>query len=219
MGFSIQSLEVKLTPEQLATVDGVFARADKDKSGTLDTAELSSLLPPLGVPADPKVVQTIVSLADLDGNRVLSLGEFRALFYTLFCARAAFGKAASGGKLSGRATHDLLTTTMEYDFTKAQSAQLLQLVDNDGSRDLDLGEFMVLAVFLRTVRIQFLLADTDADGSLSQAEVTAHLPSLGVNVAEATARQLFAKLDSNKNGSLDFGEFSMLVAMLKLDKK
>jgi Ca2+-binding EF-hand superfamily protein len=219
MGFSIESLEVRLSPEHSAKVDAVFKEADKDGSGALDSKEVANLLPKLGLSPTPKVVKTIITLADLDGNSILSLGEFRALFYTLMCAKGAFAKECTAGKLSGAATHELLTSTMAYDFTRAQSAQLLQLVDNDGSRDLDVSEFMVLAVFLRAVRIQFMLADTDGDGSLSRAEITAHLPSLGVVVSEAVAHQLFDKLDSNKNGSLDFGEFALLVAMLKLDSK
>ena len=97
-----------------------------------------------------------------------------------------------------------------------QLATLLPLVDKNGSGDLSLEEFLMLTVFLRFTKIQFLLADTDGGGTLDRGEVGRHLPALGLQVDEATLNKLIDQLDTDKSGNLSFEEFAMLAAMIKL---
>ena len=48
----------------------------------------------------------------------------------------------------------------KYQFSDKQVDQLMPLVDKDSSGELSLEEFMLLSIFLRFTKIQFILADT-----------------------------------------------------------
>ena len=70
------------------------------------------------------------------------------------------------------------------------------------------------------LRKQFVAFDTNLDGILSKEEVQAALRGLGYEVSEAKLNNLFNDFDHNKNGVLEFPEFSkMMTKLFKDDDK
>lgn len=166
----------------------------------------------------PGAVEWMVSLVDLDGTRTLSLNEFRFFIGNLLKFKRAFKKADSdkSAALSTAELHALLTK-QQMRFDAKQAALLLSLVDKNSSGELQLEEWMLLSVFLRFVKIQFLLADADCSGHLTRSEVSRYLPALGLKIDDDHLSKLMAKLDSDGNTqTLTFEEFALLCAMVKL---
>lgn len=64
-----------------------------------------------------------------------------------------------------------LLKKQQYEFSEAQLKHLAPLVDMDSSGELNLEEFLLLCVFLRFCKIQFILADTDGGGDISRKEL------------------------------------------------
>lgn len=169
--------------------------------------------------AIPGAVEWMVSLVDLDGTRTLSLNEFRFFIGNLLKFKRSFKKADAdkSAALSVQELHALLTKGgMRFD--AKQTALLLSLVDKNSSGELQLEEWMLLSVFLRFTKIQFLLADSDSSGHLTRSEVNRYLPALGLKIDDDHLSKLMAKLDSDGNTqTLTYEEFALLCAMIKLE--
>jgi Ca2+-binding EF-hand superfamily protein len=221
--FSVASIdkEEALSAEEEEKYTKYFTHFDKDKSGDISVSELQAVLKHCGFEFDkiPGALAWMVSLVDLDGTKTLSLGEFKFFVGNLLKYKRSFKKADKDG--SGHlstAEVQALFTSMGFTFTAKQTALLASLVDKDSSGSLGLEEFMLLSVFVRFAKIQFILADSDGSGHLTRGEVKRYLPALGLNVDDAALEKLLARLDSDGNTqALSAEEFIMLAAMVKLE--
>lgn len=68
------------------------------------------------------------------------------------------------------------------------------------------------AVFLASMDSQFRKMDADKDGTLTRGEIEAFDRAVSVVKAQAKNRQLFARLDADRNGQLSAAEFSRLAS-------
>ncbi|KAH0617190.1 hypothetical protein JD844_029002 [Phrynosoma platyrhinos] len=59
----------------------------------------------------------------------------------------------------------------------------------------------------------FLLFDKDGDGAISSQELGTVMRSIGQNPTEAELQEMIKKLDTNKNGMVDFPEFLTLLSV------
>ncbi|CAF3951238.1 unnamed protein product [Rotaria magnacalcarata] len=65
---------------------------------------------------------------------------------------------------------------------------------------------------VKELRQAFDLFDADGSGDLSLIELKKALVALGVTVSDREARQMFAAIDLDKNGLIEFHEFAEVIA-------
>lgn len=217
--FSVATIdaEERLTEEEEAKYTKYFTHFDKDKSGDISVSELAAVLKHCGFSFDaiPGAVDWMVSLVDLDGTKTLSLGEFKFFIGNLLKFKRAFKKAdADASATLSTAEIKALYAKSGLAFTDKQIGLLASLVDKDSSGALSVDEYVLLSVFVRFAKIQFILADSDGSGHLTRAEVKNYLPALGLNVDDAQLSKLLAQLGDGKDLSAE--QFIMLAAMVKL---
>jgi Ca2+-binding EF-hand superfamily protein len=68
------------------------------------------------------------------------------------------------------------------------------------------------SVFLAAMDSQFRKMDADKDGTLTRDEIEAFDRAVSMVKAQAKNRQLFARLDADRNGQLSAAEFSRLAS-------
>ena len=94
--------------------------------------------------------------------------------------------------------------------------EVFDLIDSDGSGGVNFREWLLSVAVLseegavpeETLRFAFQLFDSDGSGAIDEGEFFALLHSLRRDVYDRqTCAGLFAKMDANKNGLIDFEEF------------
>jgi Ca2+-binding EF-hand superfamily protein len=123
--------------------------------------------------------------------------------------------APADNECAKRVRLQVILQKQKYLFTDEQLKKLTPLVDMDSSGALSCEEFLLLSVFLRFAKIQFLLADADGSGDISKKELLAHLVPLGVMPTADVVDKYMAKLGATDK--LTFEQFALLAAMIKLE--
>jgi len=65
------------------------------------------------------------------------------------------------------------------------------------------------------VKFVFKSFDTDGDGHITTKELGDALKRLGITVSEAKLKSLIDEVDKNKNGKIEFDEFSEMVKNIR----
>lgn len=68
------------------------------------------------------------------------------------------------------------------------------------------------ATFIQTMDAEFRTKDLNSDGKIARAEIEQYERNLALARAQAQNRDLFARLDTDRNGALSPAEFAALVA-------
>jgi Ca2+-binding EF-hand superfamily protein len=119
----------------------VFMRFDHDKSGAIDTHELSELLASLGLRLTPQQLQAAQSLLDPDGDGSISWAEYLK-WWERFDVQRIFERydADGSGAISARELQ-LLCADLGVHLSKREVKDALKKLDKDGSASLSFEEF------------------------------------------------------------------------------
>ena len=119
----------------------VFMRFDHDKSGSIDTHELSELLASLGLRLTPQQLQAAQSLLDPDGDGSISWAEYLK-WWERFDVQRIFERydADGSGAISARELQ-LLCADLGVHLSKREVKDALKKLDKDGSATLSFEEF------------------------------------------------------------------------------
>ena len=144
-----------LTADDVEIYSGVFGQFDKDRSGSIDAAELGSVLDLLGASVEPEVLARMLAEADDDGDGAIDEKEFLQLMAKNVGSqgsmlegelRYAFSALDEDG--SGSIDKAELTTACAGLGEKLSAEEvdlMLKQVDTDGSGEIDYDEFVAMA--------------------------------------------------------------------------
>ena len=144
-----------LTADDVEIYSGVFSQFDKDRSGSIDAAELGSVLDLLGASVEPEVLAKMLAEADDDGDGAIDEKEFLQLMAKNVGSqgsmlegelRYAFSALDEDG--SGSIDKAELTTACAGLGEKLSAEEvdlMLKQVDTDGSGEIDYDEFVSMA--------------------------------------------------------------------------
>ena len=105
------------------------------------------------------------------------------------------GDAARAGKYDAKVVEHIFQT-------------LEQMIEsNIKARKSGFGARTLFGTHIHSILEVFVAMDVDKDGVLSRREFSRALKRLGVGVSEREVHMLFAQLDKNMNGSIEYGEF------------
>jgi len=154
-----------------------FVRYDSDGSGTIDIDEMRDALRKLGLRAGTLEAQTLFRRYDADGNGTIELAEFAVLVADLQLY-ASFDTNLDGAVDEEELTGALTALGLRHDACAdtAAAKRVLAAWDLAGDGVLTMSEFTQLASDVRTFRD----ADADADGWLNREELGVALAALGL---------------------------------------
>lgn len=163
----------------------VFRSLDRNGSGNLSKMELLDGLEKLGCSVSTADVASLVRRFDRDGDGLVSYREF---------VRELGRSARSGHRPSSRADRGSLPQSshpMEDDFIPMAR----RIVRSTGATSLE------------ALRKVFRSVDTSRSGKLSRDELRRALGDAGYKPSVREAELLMKRLDSNRDGSVDWHEF------------
>lgn len=163
----------------------VFRSLDRNGSGNLSKMELLDGLEKLGCSVSTADVASLVRRFDRDGDGLVSYREF---------VRELGRSARSGHRPSSRADRKSLPPSshpMEDDFI----SMARRIVRSTGATSLE------------ALRKVFRSVDTSRSGKLSRDELRRALGDAGYKPSVREAELLMKRLDSNRDGSVDWHEF------------
>jgi len=137
----------------------VFGQFDKDRSGSIDAAELGSVLDLLGASVEPEVLARMLAEADDDGDGAIDEKEFLQLM--------AKNVGSQGSMLEGE---------LRYAFSA---------LDEDGSGSIDKAELTTACAGLgeklsaEEVDLMLKQVDTDGSGQIGQEELGELFSAMG----------------------------------------
>jgi len=147
--------------KQCLEYERAFFQFDRDGSGTIEAAELTSLLLEVGITPMEQVVSELTAEHDLDNSGDMDLGEFCAVL-AVINEREGFTKAEyerfkhsytlyNDAQTGGLETDQLLAMLgyLGYEMSAEVVAKMLEEVDIDGSGTLSFSEFLI---FMRKIR-------------------------------------------------------------------
>jgi programmed cell death protein 6 len=163
-----QSAEQKA---QLVQLQQFWARADRDKSGSISAAELASLPLPGqsqygGKPIGPAVATSLIGLFDADKSGHIEWNEFTALFGWLNAMTTAFARADAdhGGTLDAREIGGAIRGAgfEVSDFVLGKYFHKYSY----GRQELNFLQYMLCVADLAKIRSVFAWHDTNREGKI-----------------------------------------------------
>jgi Ca2+-binding EF-hand superfamily protein len=154
----------QLTPAEIANLRSWFEAIDRDRSGTLEVAELQNVTfdgRPLGFEAALKLVKVF----DKDRNGRVDFYEYASMHKFITRVRQAFLIADSdrSGRIEAREIYTALLTS-GLNFLTVNSISELMLKFNKTGLGLSWEEFLMLAAHVAHCRSIFEWNDKDNDG-------------------------------------------------------
>ena len=140
----------QLTEAQIAQFRIGFSRYDKDGDGTIDNAELGTVMKSLGQDPTPKEIDDMIKEFDTDGNGSLDFDEFCLMMVGLMGDRDEEAELIEAFKFfdkdgSGLIDPDELKAVMETYGEKMSDEEIAEMVkeaDIDGDGQISYGEFV-----------------------------------------------------------------------------
>jgi adenylate kinase family enzyme len=117
------------------------------------------------------------------------------------------GAQARSGKYDQEVIHHIFKNIEEMIESNLKAAK-----DGFGARTL-------FGTHIHNIMEVFVAMDVDKDGILSRREFSRALKRLGVGIPEKEVHMLFAQLDVNMNGSIEYGEFLRMFEESEVDKE
>uniref|UniRef100_A0A8C6XJW4 Calglandulin n=1 Tax=Naja naja TaxID=35670 RepID=A0A8C6XJW4_NAJNA len=143
--------------------------------------------------AEIEIIKESFNHFDLDGNGVITKKELGTIMRSL--------------------EHVLLH--LQESFTDEQVEEMLKEADLDEDGKVTFEEFVKMLAKKEASEEEeqrtFMLFDRNGDGTITTRELGTVLRSLGQNPTEAELREIVHKLDTDKNGTIDFPEFLNLM--------
>lgn len=141
-----------LTPEQIKQAKESFDLFDMDKSGTITTKELGTVMRALGQNPTEEEVQRMVNEVDLNGNGIIDFAEFVNLYathlktpFTKQELKDCFARFDKDG--NGFITRDELANVMTSLGEKLSDQELAEMMadaDVNGDGKINYDEFVTL---------------------------------------------------------------------------
>ena len=152
---------LELTEDQIAEFKECFALFDEDGSGSVDTAELGSVMKSLGQKMTDEELRTMITYVDADGSGTVDFAEFLGMMARQMkdhdsdlILQRAFDLLDSDG--SGKVSKGALCYVLGALCDKMTCAEIEELVDEAGGG----GDALTLSQFMGIMKIT---ASTGAD--------------------------------------------------------
>jgi len=140
----------------------IFARWDKDHSGSIDQYELTEALREMGEDCSPATVQAMIDTYDTDGNGTIELDEFEDLYNYIQQIHGAFNKGISG---MGGGTQEITMEKAENILKGIHGPALLgapamfyslwRIYDKRGTGKIGWKSFLLLALSLKALALGY----------------------------------------------------------------
>ena len=125
------------TPEQIDEWSAVFAHFDKGQRGSLSKLEFKGALQSLGEEMDDAELDTIMTSADADGNKVIDLAEFLAYVSTLSTDSDTLEEIISSFEVLCDSAPTITETQMLEGIPQEEVEYLKSVMPDDGSGNYD----------------------------------------------------------------------------------
>lgn len=198
------------------SIEEIISNADLNHDGVIDYVEFMPMM--LNIIRSRGVPQRL-NVTDYTRDQLVAY--FEALFHE-------FDRDANG-VLDTHEVETLLKHT-GFQFTPAEIARVMKNADTNADGLIDLDEFVPMMISGLATHTQkqldisnhspevltayfkrlFVLSDHDNSGTLDHAEVEHLLQACGFNIAQETVTALVAAADTNRDGMIDYEEFSVL---------
>jgi len=207
-----------------------FQKFDKDRSGTIEGAELKSLVKHLAETSGFKSRKAVLATFDQNHDGKLSYTEFSELIHAAEedhkaakIAGRAFKKfdADKSGKIEPKEFAKFL----EYLRLATNGEQRLKLQKSLGDAKGAFDEDSFKQIYVTSVRAArkrehevkkaFRAADKDHSGELDRREVAHILPKLGIDISSDDLKKKLKSADADGDGQLDLKEFRELLFHLQ----
>ncbi|XP_042323750.1 calmodulin-like protein 3 [Sceloporus undulatus] len=219
------------TEEEIREAFQVF---DKNGNGYVGVAELRHVMTNLGEKLTDEEVDEMIKEADLDRDGKVNYQEFLRVMMDksgsnrspTWVFPASFPKdqliprqRAKGDTFTFLATHkkdkkkerEVISSFCIRESSQAFLVQSenCQTTTNNNSETMASHPFSEEEI--AEFKEAFLLFDKDGDGAISTQELGTVMRSIGQNPTEAELQEMIKKLDTNKDGMVDFPEFLTLL--------
>ncbi|CAH1775337.1 unnamed protein product [Owenia fusiformis] len=236
-----------LSEEDVSAYRETFDMLDTNNDGGITKKQLLDFLTRLGADIPESDINTMMELVDSDADEVISFDELLELMRVFHSVidhsttvaeemRAAFRVFDKNN--DGKITREELKTTMVELGEKLTEEEIdAMLKDADLNKDgvIDYTEFvqMMSRRFSHSLdytengkfspeqvadlRIAFNLLDKDKDGTITKDELKVVMTAFHQSVTDKELDEIFAKVDLDRNGRIDFKEFlTMLEDKMKV---
>uniref|UniRef100_A0A1I7YZ24 Calmodulin n=1 Tax=Steinernema glaseri TaxID=37863 RepID=A0A1I7YZ24_9BILA len=100
--------------------------------------------------------------------------------------------------------------------TDAEVDEMFEAADSNKDGNIDFNEFLVIArsnpIPAVSLRDMFYEIDVDLDGFITREELQRAFQRMGHFLTDDDAKVVFDVIDANKDGKIDFGEFSRVMS-------
>jgi len=211
------------TDEERDELDACFEKFDQDMSGNVSSEELMRVFRYMGFNPSEEVFENVVKQVDADGSGEIDQEEFimaMKIFHQI--QRDEFQAifehiVEDDGTVS---TDDLYQAVMDLGWfpTEAAVAEAVQMVDKDGSGEIDFDEFVMFMQYLRKTegftqaeieefQRLFNKFDIEGSGEIDTVETSKALRAFGYPTAIEVVADTVAEVDVDGSGEMDMSEF------------
>jgi len=142
-----------LEPEQVAMLRKAFDSFDREKSGSIPTSMVFTIVNMLGIAVTPRSLQELINEVDVDGSGELDFEEFAGLaakFMVEEDAEAMQHELKEAFRLYDKEGNGYITTAtlreilreLDDKMTEEDLKNVIEEIDTDGSGTVDFDEFM-----------------------------------------------------------------------------
>lgn len=120
------------------------------------------------------------------------------------------------GTINANELKQVLSDGGYHKFSNATTAMIMRMFDFEHTGVLSWPQFEALCGYLNAWRDMFNRADTDGSGGISYEELQRTLTAMGYALSAPTLSRMWLVYDEDKSGTLQFDEYIMLMAELKM---
>lgn len=237
----LEARGVSVSPEIILEYKSVFKVFDQDDCGSITNEDLYAIMKCVDKDIEQEAMDEIIADCDEDGNGQIEFPEFMAIVSSKklkkFGSTAKIKKIPEYKQAfsvfdedgSGSITVDELFAVVENmgsTLTREEVKKMMDEVDDDQSGEIEFPEFLQLMCTekleslgvdlssdkINEYRLAFSLFDKDGGGSITAEEMWEVLHSLGKPFTKEEVEAMFAEVDADGSGEIEFPEFLKIMA-------